>query len=256
MKVSFLFSTLLLALTFHTSAQGDYLITIKGDTLYGEIKLLNYSKPEQVQLIRAGKKQNFHPLQAREFSFNGSTYNSVKNYDTYQFMQLVQSGYLSLYAYRIERQSTLDGRLLVKKDGSIMDVPNLGFKRKLIAFLDDCDEVSEKFEQQEVGRNDIEQIITLYNTCMDLKSGISNTVIANEELKPAINASMSLLEHIKSSNDFSGKADAIAILEDIRAKLLRNENIPGYLQEALKASLKDNSEINSQLQELIDALKN
>jgi hypothetical protein len=256
MKLYLLISILFAVLTFQTSAQGDYLITIKGDTLYGEIKILGVSKPEQVQLIQGKKKQNFHPLQAREFSFEGNTYNSVKNYDTYQFMRLLQSGYLSLYAYRIDRQSNYDGRLLVRRDGSIMDVPNLGFKRKLIAFLNDCDEVSGKFEQQEVGRNDIEQIITFYNSCMDMKSGISNTVIANEELKPAINASKSLLEHIKSSNDFSGKTDAIAILEDIHAKLLRNENIPGYLQEALKASLKDNSEINSQLQELIDALKN
>jgi len=235
--------------------QQDYLITIKGDTLYGEVRLLNYSKPELVQLIQGKRKQNFNPLQARQFSLNGETYNAVKNYDTYQFMKLLQSGYLSLYAFRVERQSTLDGRLLVKRDGSFMDLPNLGFKRKLIAFLDDCETITQQFEQQEIGRNDIEQLINFYNSCMDKQSGRSNTVIANEALMPAINASKALQEQLKQSADFSGKADALAILDDINAKLLRNEKIAGYLQQALSASLKDKPEFTSQLQELLNSLK-
>ncbi len=239
-----------------SNAQQDYLISIKGDTLYGEIKLLSSTSPEQVQLIQDKKRQNFHPLQAREFTLDGNTYRSVKNYDTYQFMILLKDGFLSLYAYKMDRQSTFDGRLLVKKDGSVLDLPNIGFKRKMAAFLSDCQPVVDKVEQSEFGRNDIELIITSYNDCLNEKTALSKSPVLTSESKPSFDSAEILLVKLRQSQDFENKADAIAMVEDIKSKLQRNEKIPTYLQEGLKNILAKQESLQEPLENLISTLNN
>ncbi|HMQ00489.1 MAG TPA: hypothetical protein PKC24_11965 [Cyclobacteriaceae bacterium] len=255
MKQLILTLTPIFLLSIQLFAQGDYIITLRGDTIRGETHILSKTIPEQVQLSNAGKKQNFHPLQAKEFTHNGEIYRSVKNYETYQFMKLLQEGYLSLYAYRNEKQSTFDGRLMVKKDGTIMDVPNIGFKRKMVSFISEYPELADKIESGELGRFDLEEIIESFNTYISQKTvpGIEESL--DDNTREALTITDNLLNKVNQAANFEGKDDAKAMLADIKSKLQRREQIPSYLQQALKGMMAGNAELSALTQELLNKLQ-
>src|SRR5688572_10891221 len=117
----------------------DYLVTTKGDTLYGEIKPLNYGLEKKVQLRTADKKKQIYPMvQISAFALKKEVYQPVKGPNGYSFMKLLKPGYLSLFAFQGENQVTYDNHFLLKRDGNGTEVPNLSFRKILTNFPSDC----------------------------------------------------------------------------------------------------------------------
>src|SRR5690606_22187997 len=128
------------------SAQ-DYLITARGDSLVGEVRPLFYGPEKRVQLATGDDKTTYSIVEVRAFSQDGDIYHPIRGERGYVFMKLLQSGYLSLYAYQLENQTRFDGLWLQKRDGASLAVPNLGFRKYLSQFLEDCPAVSDKVRE-------------------------------------------------------------------------------------------------------------
>ncbi|MEX2234184.1 MAG: hypothetical protein WD824_18615 [Cyclobacteriaceae bacterium] len=247
---------LLLMLVYQCAGAQDYILTTRGDSLAGEVKPLLYGPEKKVQLIAANnEKSTLSLFEIRAFSSKGDIYHPVKGETGYVFMKLLQPGYLSLYAYQPENQVRFDGLFLKKLDGENMVVPNLGFKKYVSQFLEDCPAISEKVKEGELGKNDITALVNAYNACIgsrtiDHEKAIS--IRAEQSIK--INAWDTLEERIKEK-DFSEKENALEMITEIRKKIQREEKIPNFLLEGLKNSLQ-NTGLTAELNNAIDEVEN
>lgn len=254
--VSFLAGALVL-LSLPSRGQGDYIVTIKGDTLFGRTNIQSYDKLDRVQLITDSDKSTYTALQAKSVSSDGKLFHAMAFDQSIQFMQVIKSGFLSLYGYRVENQNGYNGRFLYKKDGRSLDVPNIKFRAAVVNFLSDCDEAAQRVESRELKKDDIEQIVDVYNSCMDNKTTarFANTVDENE-IKKKLTAVTNLLDKVQESKSLPAQQDAIDLLKDIRTKIETNKNIPNYQIEALKEFLGKENELKSELSELLEEIKN
>ncbi len=247
---------LILLLAYQCVQAQDHVVTAVGDTLHGKVRLLNYGPDKKVQLTSEGKKkETLSMMQVRSVSFDGDIYQPQRGPAGYAFMKVVTPGFLSLYAFQRENQTTYDGLLLAKKDGTSIEVPNLGFKKVMARFLSDCEPVQTKIENGTFGRTDLDKIIIAYNECLDNKSDAPAVVDAprTEPMKDAPPALTQLDEKLKAHPEFAGKADALDMLTEIRKKVARSEKVPNFLIEGLKDALKDTSlkdEATAALEEL------
>lgn len=254
-----LFTLLLITatLSFHAFAQKDYALSSKGDTLKGELKFYSFDNIDRLQINSEGKKSSYTALQVRSFFKDGSTYQSVKYDNSIRFMRVIKSGYLSLLAFNPTSQGGWDGRYLLKKDGTSLEVPNLAFKKMMAKYLEDCLEVHDRIEKGEFPKRDLEKIVDLYNTCLQAKT---ETLITT---KPATTTSFSsekilaikkLSEKVEAEN-FLTKKDVLDLLKDMQGKVSKNEAIPNYLTEGLKSYLTDTPALLKEADELIALLK-
>ncbi len=239
------------------SAQSDYVVTIKSDTLYGKIKHLNFGKEQSVQLTPAtGKKQTFTIRQTRGFSLEGQLFHPVRTVDGYVYMKLLKAGYLSLYAAQMPNQTGWDGRYLVKRDGTSLEVPNLGFKKNINRFLSNCEYLEAKIDDGVFNRNNIEALVDEYNTCIASKSNqpaVTPTVVPQTQ---SISSAWAQLEkEVNSLSNFAQKNDVLDMIREIQTKLGRGEKIPGFLLNGLKDSLKDQSTITATLDKALNELQ-
>lgn len=232
----------------------DYVLTAKGDSLTGEVKPLLYGPEKRVQIHSAdNQKTSLSLFQVRAFSSDGEIYHPVKGDNGYVFMRLIQGGYLSLYAYQLENQTRFDGLFLRKVDGESMSVPNLGFKKYLGQFLDDCPDVATRIKGGEFGKTDLNEIVTAYNACVDSRTVDHDKVMADRvERTTKINAWESLEQKIRE-REFSEKTNALDMITEIRKKIERRENIPNFLVEGLKNSLKDTG-LDADLQQALSQI--
>lgn len=238
------------------SAQSDYLITNKGDSITGDIKLLLYGPEKKVQ-IKAGKKKEVYSILAiRYFSHKDEKYYPVKSPYGYLFMKARVSGYLSLYAFQQENQSTYDGLFLAKADGESMEVPNLSFKKQMIKFLEDCGDVSEQIESGDLSKKDLEDIVAIYNTCISNKTNeVQQVRIQQKEAAVIVNSWDALATKVKETDDFEGKSTALEMIADIKGKVSRNEKVPNYVIDGLKSTLSSKEDLSEALTKAISELK-
>lgn len=239
------------------SAQSDYVVTIQGDTLRGKVKLSTSSgvkytashDAKYVQLIAENGTKSIHEvLQTIAFRINDDIYHTILYDPGYMFMKLIKPGYLSLYAYQMENQTTWDGRYLVKKDGSLLDVPNIGFKKKVPTFLADCQTVVKEIESGALGKADLLKIVEQYNACIDLK------INAIPKKSPAVAAWTNLAAEVEALPAFDKKTDATEMIREIKVKLSKSETIPSYLISGVKDALKDQSSVQATLTLAIEKL--
>ncbi len=246
----------LILFSFTVKAQTNYLVTSKADTLYGEVKVLTYDELDRAQINIDKKKKTFTALQVLSLNIEGQVYKPVQYDKSILFMKLLKSGYLSLYAYRLPNQNNYDGRFFMKLDGTTLEVPNLNFKRILSKYLEDCESISYKVKEGELGRKDLDQIIDDYNLCMSNKSSVALSaaappvIISNEGTK-AIDAILKKAE----GEDFPSKKDALDLLRDIKSKVEKNETVPNYLTEGLKSYLSSVPALSDDLEKLLSLLK-
>jgi len=235
------------------SAQ-DYLITSRGDSLVGEFRPLFWGTDKKVQLISDNKKKTtFSLFQVREFSTGGDVYHPVKNDEGYAFMKLLKPGYLSLYAYQLPNQTRFDGLFLKKMDGDYLAVPNLGFKKYMSRFLEDCPTVVAMLEEGDLDKKNIEAIVDTYNECVRTRTFDSDKSIVISEERVTKDGVWSSLEEKVKAADFSAKNDALEMIAEIRKKIMRGENIPNFMIEGLKSSLRDtglSEDLNKALEQL------
>ena len=246
---------LLLMIVYQCAGAQDYVVTTKGDTIYGDIRPVTYGVERKVQVIGANKKKVTYPIvQTQGFVLKGETYSPIRTNQGYVFMKLVKPGYLSLYAFQLENQATYDGQYLVKKDGSGMEVPNLSFKKSIAKFLEDDQELSSKILQGELGKRDLALIIDTYNQWIEGRTIDQGKIISvTKEQKQKINSWDILEEKLKSEPDFEGKSNALEMIAEIKSKISKSEKIPNFLLEGLKNSMTQSSlkaELENALKEI------
>jgi hypothetical protein len=250
-----IFLLLMLLLTYLWSDAQDYVITTKGDSIAGQVKPLMFGVDKKVQVVAEDKKKTtFAIFQVRSYRYKDDIYQPIKGPDGYTFMKLVKSGYLSLYYYQLPNQVTFDGSYLSRRDGKGIDVPNLGFKKVMKNFLEDCPPVVEKLESGDLSKKDLHAIIDEYNNYVTHKTETRDQKVAEVQEKAKVISNWDVLEEkIKAQDDFEGKSNALEMIEDIKSKIKNSEKIPNFIIEGLKSSLPQDTfktELENALQEI------
>lgn len=240
----------LLMLVYQCTQAQDFVITQKGDTLYGKVKPFPSPVDPRVQISVEGQpKKNLRVVETRGFRYKNEMFVPVKLHDRYVFMKVLRPGYLTLYAHQLDNQLTYDGRYFGRLDGTGMEVPNLTFKKAVARYLADCPNVTAKLESGELGRKDLEKIVDEYNGCIDKTS--LNTVTQVRQ----IGAWDLLEEKVKNKKDLATKDDALEMIKEIKSKIKRGEKTPSFIIDGLKNALA-NAGMDSELQNALNELKN
>jgi hypothetical protein len=230
---------ILVMLVYQCASAQDFVVSVKGDTIHGNVKPLPFGSDKKVQVIDAEKKKTTYPIfQVRAYSLKGEIYHPVRSEKGYVFMKLVKPGYLSLYLFQPENQVSFDGQYLLKKDGKGIEVPNLSFKKIMARFLEDCDDVAAKIESGDLGKKNLTDIVDAYNSCVDGRTlDHGKILVMKQEQTKKISAWDNLEEKVKEKETFPGKIDAIEMIAEIKGKIKRNEKVPNFMIEGLKSSL-------------------
>lgn len=242
---------LLVTIAIPVMAQDGYLVTMKGDTVRGKIQIQSYDLMDRVAFRVDGKKKNLPALEVRTIVLDSIKYLPVQYENKIRFMQVMKSGYLSLYAFRLDNPNSYDGRLLVKMNGSKLEVPNIQFKKLMSDFLEDCAPASEKVDSGELGRSKIEEIVDTYNEC--IKKQNEKTVIAAANASPLTEAIYALRVKVEASS-LDSKKDVLDLLTGMDTKARLKEPVPGYLKDGLKSYLADKKEFEAEYQKVMELL--
>jgi hypothetical protein len=236
----FVLSMFLILCVSTVSRAQDYLITSKGDSVAGDLKIFSMG-PEKKVMVNQNKKKTYYTLfQIKNFRFRNENYIPVKGPGGYTFMKVLREGYVSLLAFQLENQVTYDGLYLQKRDGSGMEVPNLSFEKAMKKFLAECNAVVSKLESDVYGRKDLNAIIDDYNNCISGKSAErGREIVQKQEQVRKTSPWDELNNKVKAAPDFAGKADAIEMIQEIKNKISRAEKVPNFMVEGLKSSLLD-----------------
>ena len=239
---------LVFMLAYQCASAQDYLVTTRGDTVRGEFKLMFYTPNKQVQVKNGKEKSTYSILETKTFRYDNEIYRPVKGPQGYTFMKVIKDGYLSLLAFQIDKANTYDGRYLTKADGSGMEVPNLGFKKNMARFLEDCESVSTKIDQDTFNKKDLENIVDEYNTCIDRKtSAMESAMVKRTEIKNSQSSWDELIEGINQHDDFPDKATALEMTTDIKKRISRGEKVPNFVVDGLKNILASQNDLKELL---------
>lgn len=222
---------LLVMLVYQCSHAQDHVVTYRGDTIHGDVRPLTFGNQHKVQVSPAeGKKEVFEIFQVRNFQIAGETFRPVKHNDAYVFMKILQDGYLSLLAFRVDNRLTYDGLYLLKQDGEGVEVPNLAFKKIMTRFLSDCPVVSSNVADGKWKKSDISEIVAAYNAC------IGGVALAAQEQATQLDSWQELEEKVKAHN-LAERNSVLEMITEVKAKIKRGEKIPGFLVNGLRSAL-------------------
>lgn len=234
----------LFAILFSSAAAAqDYVITIQGDTIKGDVKALTYGADKKVQVTEPGKKRVIFPIfKIKSFNINGEMFQPVKGPKGYSFMKPVKTGYLSLFAFQEENQNTYGAMYLLKKDGSGMEVPNLAFKKGMSKFLADCSTVVDLIENEDLKKKDLHRIVDEYNACIENRPSGARPLLAEQKVittQPTKDTSAwdKLEATVNAQADFPEKENALEMIKEIKSKLVASQKIPNFLVDGLKNAL-------------------
>lgn len=241
-----------LLLSVATQAQNDFVVTSKLDTIFGKPRILSYDLIDRVQIEVNKKKESFTALQVYSVTIDSQVYKPIQYENKIYLMKLVKSGYLSLYAFRLENQTTYDGRFMTKLDGTSIEVPNLSFKKFMVNFLNDCSTIVSKIKSGDLSKKELDKIIDEYNECITNLN--KEKVIPSSEVNEKSVAITKLIGKIEAE-DFTSKKDALDLLKDIQSKVNNNEPVPNYLTDGLKGYLAGTPALTDDLNALLSLLQ-
>ncbi|HWA34043.1 MAG TPA: hypothetical protein VG737_07935 [Cyclobacteriaceae bacterium] len=256
--VKYIIPAAIVFFSLKTHAQ-DYVITQKNDTLRGKVNIQTYGPIDHVQVIRTDKKKTvFTATQVTTVNLNNEIYNPVRTAYGYRMMKLVRPGFVSLY---LGRRATgpsdtgfyYDTQFLVKRDGNSIEVPSLSFKKTIGNFLSECANIKHKIDKEDLGRADLDQIITEFNTCIEAQTMESKVKPPLENDDPKILQLKELQARIQESS-LTGKKDALEILTDVTSKVKLHQNVPNYQIDGLKNILKESPELLGDFEKLAASL--
>ena len=237
----------------------DYVVTAKNDTLIGIATIYDYDIIDRVELVKDQKKNNFTAIQVKGVFMKGEMYHPIRTENGYRMMKLIRYGHLSLYKGRRSNQYGnsygYDVQYLVKRDGNVLEEPNIGFKKLMIRFLDDCKSLEDKMTKENLAKKDIDRIITLYNACIESQTWqkLVETPPSVDPSDPALVALGELKSKLEASQ-LATQKDAIDILNDMSNKVKSHQAVPNYLIESLKGILKDSPEYQSDVEKVTSLL--
>ncbi len=245
---------LVFALCPALSLAQDMVITLKNDTLKGKAKLMVSDKIDRIQIIVGKEKIPFTAVQVKSLTLEQEVYHPVRTLDGYQFMKLITPGFLSLYMGRRVNSMVYDDQYLVKRNGDVMEVPNLTFKKSVGNFLNDCVNMKDRIKDEKMGVGDLNKIITEYNLCIDRQTQATHPPAAVGTEDPKMVALSSLKAKLISGS-VSVPKDALDMLDDITDKVRNNKPVPNYLLDGLQDFLKDHPTCQAELGQVMKLLK-
>lgn len=246
---------LILLLVYHCSTAQDYLVTHQGDTLRGELRPMMFGPEKKVQVRTDDGKEMYSILQTKFYSIDNVSYYPIKAPHGYTFMQLVKSGYLSMFKFQPENSSVFSATFLKKADGTGIELPNLGFKKQMTDFLADCQEVSAKVESGELKKSDIDQIVDGYNACVQNRTvNVKRDIEQHFEAKSALSVWEDLEQAVKAGDDFEDRGTALEMINDIKNRISRKEKVPNFIREGLRSALNDKPNLSEPLNAALAAL--
>jgi hypothetical protein len=244
LKMIQLIFLLICLLAYRVCAQTDFVVLSKGDTLYGTVRLLNYGNDHKIQITGPSRKKTLYgKMEVKSFNQKGQVYHTLRTDQGYTVMKLIKEGYLSLYAFQMENQNTWDGQYLYKRDGTGLEVSSLLFKKRVKGFLAECPEVVAKLETKELARNDMDEIIDQFNSCIEQQTRAAERQAAKASKLDELEKAVQALE--ESEN----KATALEVIAELRLKVQRGEKVPSIFGKTLLDALAD----YPQLTELVQA---
>jgi len=251
-----LFAFLLVLASFSSFAQTDQVITLKGDTLLGKVSFSDGKSYVQTITIKKEKgKSHFKVFEVKSLVINGDFYKTIKIYGKYQLGLVIKEGYLSMYKIldiEVSTSNEYATSVLIKLDGSMLIVPNIGFRKYMATFLEDCDVVVNGFVNKEYKKSEVEKIVDDYNNCM-----IKNTKIINSEQAEAgirlkkIEQIDILIKAINQDGGILESSTVIEMLNDLKSKIKEGTKVPSYLENALRESLKEHEKFTEQLNQIL-----
>ena len=243
--------SLVMGLIFSSvSSQDGFVVTTKGDTLFGKITFQQIGKIEQV-LVKGDKRQNISSIQVLTAQANDKIYRPIQFLGMVQMMEVIKDGYLSLLAFQPPGIMNYDGRLLKLRSGDVLEVPTIGFKKRVSEFLKDNVNLASQIKDGDLDRKDLDKIIDEYNLFIG-----KNTVTSSQQRKeeaaqlPKLESIDVLIEAIKNSN-LESKTETLEMLAELKDKITDNKSVPQYLSNALKENLKSSSEWVEKLESIL-----
>ncbi|MEQ6118074.1 hypothetical protein [Reichenbachiella sp. MALMAid0571] len=239
------------------SQDKDYAVSMQADTIKGKMNIIDNPLSGHSLVVKAGKKKEQYPSYKISHLYkNGDTYHVAKIEGKYQFIKLIQEGFLSLYRYSPSDQQSaqmFQGSILITKDGRQKVVPNLGFKKQLAEFLEDCKSVSIKIENGELNKKDLTEIIDEYNACVPQDYTAKPGDIVEEIVYiPDTSKIDELISGVKSDADLSSNKELLEILEDLKKRKENGDDVPGYLSNILKNNLQGKEDLLKLLTDILE----
>lgn len=226
----------------------DYIVTLKSDTVRGDVKLLSYDLMDRVQVTQDKKKTTYTALQVRRVSLKGDQFAPVKFDNSIRMMKVMRAGFLSLYGLRTQGQANYDTKILVKTGANTIEVPNIGFKRFVGDMVEDCPTVGDRVKNGDFDRNNISEMVDAYNSCINdvNQRRLQSTKVESpttdliEQMKTKVNAS-----------DLSNKSEVNDLLNSIAEKVNRKEAVPAYMKEGLKGYIGSREDLIGDMEQLL-----
>lgn len=247
---------LILLLMYHCSAAQDYLVTTRGDTIRGELRPLMFGLEKKVQVRTDSDKEVYSLLQTRFYSINNVSYYPVKAPYGYTFMELVKSGYLSMFRFQPENSTIFSATFLQKADGTGIELPNLGFRKQMTAFLSDCEQISARIESGELKKSDIDEIVDGYNACIQNRTvSVKREIEQHFEAKSTLSVWEDLEKAVTAGNDFENRGTVLEMIGDIKNRITRKEKVPNFILEGLRSALSDKPDLEKPLSAALSSVK-
>jgi hypothetical protein len=249
-----LFTGLMLICKF-ASAQNDYLVTVTGDTVLGEIRPFFFGVEKKVQVKNKDGKETYSILKTKYYRLDDAFYYPVKGPTGYVFMRLVKPGYLSVYRFQTQNSTIYNGTYLLKADGSGIELPNLGFKKQMAEFLDDCEDLKSQISEGKLKKGDLDKIVDEYNACVQQRTvEVRKGIEQHAEPGSSVNAWDALEETIQKGKDFEGKSTALEMITDVKDRIRRGEAVPNFIVDGLKNTLAGNEALQDPLNKALKEL--
>ena len=240
---------LILCCSLPVTAQ-DYLVTQKNDTLRGKAKIMPYDVIDRISINDGIVKKQFTAVQAKFLMLQNEPYGPVRTEAGYRMMKLIKAGYISRYVGRGQNTLTYDVDYLVKQDGRTLEVPNVTFRKGILDFLKDCNDIEVQIDKEKLGKKNLDRIIEIYSLCIDRQTRSSRGTPAVDEADPKLVALTNLRSKLELGN-LSSKTDAMDVVNDMLDKVRKRQTVPKYLVESLKGLLKDAPDYQVELDKVV-----
>lgn len=152
-----------------------YVITEKGDTLKGEIKVNPKKEHEGYNKVyfkdATGAQKNYKPEKTKGYGYEGKRFVSIEWAGEYNFYQLIVDGKISLYKVIAEtirmNESVYEEEFFYRKEGEkeITGIKKNKFKKQLAELMKDEPEIAASYgDEKEFNVEKAAEIIRQYNS--------------------------------------------------------------------------------------------
>tara|TARA_R110000796_G_scaffold252627_1_gene388926 strand:- start:7274 stop:8056 length:783 start_codon:yes stop_codon:yes gene_type:complete len=248
-------------LSFSATGQ-DILTKLSGETMTGDVQLLANSDGMPYAVVKNGRdKETVELFSIKDISIpEFGLIKPIKIGEQYRFGLIVSEDYLSVYKYSTSNRMDDFGMIALQKfGGAAFALPGIvGFKKLMSDYLSDCPEVSDKIDEKELKRNDIDQIVKDYNGCIALKNSVEQKPISYYQASASKipESKQTMLKDfetlLKYSEKVEDKDSVTDMFSDFSSKLNKGEKVPEYLINAIKNAIKNDEKLMELMNKIIN----